>query len=97
MIFGRVAGSVVATRRSDRVEGPKFLLVELTDCRGGSPGSRDFLVAVDGVGAGVGELVMVTQGPSARQTTRTDRQPVDALICGIIDLVEERGAVAFRK
>ena len=95
MIFGRVAGSVVATRRSDRVEGPKFLLVELTDCRGGSRG--DFLVALDGVGAGVGELVMVSQGPSARQTQRTDRQPVDALICGIIDLVEERGGIVFRK
>ena len=95
MIFGRVAGSVVATRRSDRVEGPKFLLVEQTDCRGGGRGG--FLVALDGVGAGVGELVMVAQGPSARQTPRTDRQPVDALICGIIDLVEERGAVVFRK
>jgi len=95
VIFARVAGSVVATRRSDRVEGPKFLLVELTDCRGAGRG--EFLVALDGVGAGVGELVMVTQGPSARQTGRTDRQPVDALICGIIDQVEERGAVAFRK
>ena len=95
MIFARVVGTVVATRRSDRVEGAKYLLTELTSCRGEPKG--DFLVALDGVGAGVGELVVITQGPSARQTPRTDRKPVDALICGIIDLVEERGAVAFRK
>lgn len=95
MIFAKVAGTVVATQRSDRVQGPRFLLVELAGCRG--EGRGDFLVALDGAGAGVGELVMVTQGPSARQTARTDRQPVDALICGIIDLVEERGAVVFRK
>jgi microcompartment protein CcmK/EutM len=95
MIFGRVAGTVVATRRSDRVEGPKYLLAELTSCRG--EGKGDFLVALDGVGAGVGELVMISQGPSARQTGRTDRQPVDALICGIIDVVEERGGVVFHK
>jgi microcompartment protein CcmK/EutM len=95
MIFARVVGSVVATRRSDRVVGPTFLLTEASDCHGRPRG--EFLVAVDGVGAGVGELVMITQGPSARQTRATDRQPVDALICGIIDLVEERGAVAYRK
>jgi microcompartment protein CcmK/EutM len=95
MIFARVVGTVVATRRSDRVEGPRFMLTELTSCRGEPRG--DYLVALDGVGAGIGELVMIAQGPSARQTPRTDRQPVDALICGIIDLVEERGALAFRK
>jgi ethanolamine utilization protein EutN len=71
------------------------MLVELADSRGSA--RREFMVALDGVGAGVGELVMVTQGPSARQTPRTDRQPVDALICGIIDLVEERGAIVYRK
>jgi microcompartment protein CcmK/EutM len=95
MIFARVVGTVVATRRSDRVEGPRFMLTELTSSRGEPRG--DYLVALDGVGAGIGELVMVSQGPSARQTPRTDRQPVDALICGIIDLVEDRGAVVFRK
>ncbi len=95
MIFARVAGTVVATRRSDGVAGGKFLLVELCDQRG--RGRKDYLVALDGVGAGVGEVVMVTQGPSARQMPLSDKKPVDALISGIVDLVDEGGEVVFRK
>jgi microcompartment protein CcmK/EutM len=95
MIFARVAGTVVATRRSDGIPGAKFLLVELCDQRG--RGRRDYLVALDGIGAGVGELVMVTQGPSARQMAFSDKKPVDALISGIVDLVDENGEVVFRK
>jgi carbon dioxide concentrating mechanism protein CcmL len=95
MIFARVAGTVVATRRSDGVAGAKFLLVELCDQRG--RGRKDYLVALDGVGAGVGELVMVAQGPSARQMPMSDKKPVDALISGIVDLVDEGGEVVFRK
>jgi microcompartment protein CcmK/EutM len=95
MIFARVAGTVVATRRSDGISGAKFLLVELCDQRG--RGRRDYLVALDGIGAGTGELVMVTQGPSARQMQFSDKKPVDALISGIVDLVDENGEVVFRK
>ena len=95
MIFARVAGTVVATRRSDQLPGAKYLLVELCDQRG--RGRQDFLVALDGIGAGVGELVMVTQGPSARQMSFSDKKPVDALISGIVDLVDENGEVVFRK
>jgi len=95
MIFARVAGTIVATRRSDNLPGAKYLLVELCDQRG--RGRQDFLVALDGIGAGVGELVMVTQGPSARQMSFSDKKPVDALISGIVDLVDENGEVVFRK
>jgi microcompartment protein CcmK/EutM len=95
VIFGRVAGTVVATRRSDQLPGAKYLLVELCDQRG--RGSQDYLVALDGIGAGPGELVMVTQGPSARQMAFSDKKPVDALISGIVDLVDENGEVVFRK
>jgi len=95
MTFARVAGTVVATRRSDGIPGAKFLLVELCDQRG--RGRRDYLVALDGIGAGTGELVMVTQGPSARQMQFSDKKPVDALISGIVDLVDENGEVVFRK
>jgi microcompartment protein CcmK/EutM len=95
MIFARVAGTVVATRRSDALPGAKYLLVELCDQRG--RGRRDYLVALDGIGAGVGELVMVTQGPSARQMAFSDKKPVDTLISGIVDLVDENGEVVFRK
>jgi len=95
MIFARVAGTVVATRRSDELPGARYLLVELCDQRG--QGRRDYLVALDGIGAGAGELVMVTQGPSARQMSFSDRKPVDALIAGIVDLVDENGETVFRK
>jgi microcompartment protein CcmK/EutM len=95
MIFARVAGTIVATRRSDELPGAKYLLVELCDQRG--RGRGDYLVALDGIGAGVGELVMVTQGPSARQMRFSDKKPVDALISGIVDLVDENGEVVFRK
>jgi microcompartment protein CcmK/EutM len=95
MIFARVAGTVVATRRSDQLPGAKYLLVELCDQRG--RGRKDYLVALDGIGAGTGELVMVTQGPSARQMQFSDKKPVDALISGIVDLVDENGEVVFRK
>jgi len=95
MIFARVAGTVVATVRSDGIPGAKFLLVELCDPQG--RGRKDYLVALDGIGAGPGELVMVTQGPSARQMPFSDKKPVDALISGIVDLVDENGEVVFRK
>jgi len=95
MIFAKVVGTVVATRRSDELPGAKYLLVELTSPKG-EP-RRDYLVALDGVGAGVGELVIVTQGPSARQMAFSDKKPVDALISGIVDLVDEGGSVAYRK
>lgn len=95
MIFGKVAGTVVATRRSDEVQGAKYLLVELCSHRGEL--RKEYLVALDAVGAGVGEMVMVSQGPSARQTRISDKKPVDALISGIVDLVDERGDIVFRK
>jgi microcompartment protein CcmK/EutM len=95
MIFARVVGTVVATRRSDELPGAKYLLVELASPKG--EGHRDYMVALDGVGAGVGELVIVAQGPSARQMAFSDRKPVDALISGIVDLVDERGSVVYRK
>jgi microcompartment protein CcmK/EutM len=95
MIFAKVVGTVVATRRSDDLAGAKYLLVELAGPRG-EP-RHDYMVALDGVGAGVGELVIVAQGPSARQMPISDKKPVDALISGIVDLVDERGSVVYRK
>ena len=73
MTFARVAGTVVLTRRADTVPGARFLLVEA--CTPRLEGRGEYLVAVDTVGAGEGELVMVAQGPSARNTA-ADRPPV---------------------
>ena len=95
MIFGIVAGTVVADSRSDGVEGARHLLVELCSYKGKPTGK--FVVALDQHAAGPGEMVMVSQGSSCRQTEQTYQKAVDALIVGIIDLVEADGRVVYRK
>jgi microcompartment protein CcmK/EutM len=95
MIFGLVAGTVVSTQRGDTMAGAKHLLIRKCSHRG-EPGS-DYLVVLDALGAGPGEIVLVSQGSSARQTELSDKQPVDAVVIGLVDLVEERGEIAFRK
>ena len=95
MIFARVTGTVVCTLKDEKLVGSKLLLVQPVDLAGSSKGSP--LVAVDSVGAGEGELVLLVQGSSARQTTRTDGRPVDAVIFAIVDTVEQNGKTAFKK
>jgi microcompartment protein CcmK/EutM len=90
---GRVRGTVVATQRSDKVEGARFLLVE--DCDQGGTGKGEYLVALDMVGADRGQLVLLTQGSSCRWTTRTDDRPMDTLVVAIVDAIDERGAVRW--
>lgn len=85
MFIGRVAGTVVCTRKVEGLTGFKLLLVKKLDLEDRETG--DFAVAVDVVGAGHGERVLVVSGSSARQTTRTDKKPVDAVVAGIIDTV----------
>jgi ethanolamine utilization protein EutN len=85
MFIGKVSGTVVASRKVDGLSGFKLLLVKKLDLARKETG--DFTVAVDVVGAGVGETVLVVAGSSARQTERTDKKPVDAAIVGIIDSV----------
>jgi microcompartment protein CcmK/EutM len=94
MTFGIVAGTVVSTNKSNAPQG-RYLVVQECDRRGGR--KESCLVALDLVGSGVGEMVIVAQGSSARQTGLTYEKPVDAVIVGIVDLVEENGAVCFRK
>lgn len=95
MIFGIVRGTVVSSVKSDTTEGTKYLLVDL--CNHHAQLKGNYLVALDGVGAGRGELVIVAQGSSCRQTETTKQKPIDALIVGIVDLIEERGSVSFKK
>jgi microcompartment protein CcmK/EutM len=93
MNLARVRGTVVATQRSDKVEGARFLLVE--DCDQGGAGKGEYLVALDMVGADRGQLVLLTQGSSCRWTTRTDDRPMDTLVVAIVDAIDERGAVKW--
>lgn len=95
MILAKVAGTVVADRRSDSIDGGRFLLTE--SCGPGGEPAGDYLIAIDPLGAGIGELVLVSQGSSARQTELTDRKPIDAVIVGIVEIVEESGSVVYRK
>ncbi|MFA3782865.1 EutN/CcmL family microcompartment protein [Melioribacteraceae bacterium 4301-Me] len=86
MILGKVIGTVWSTRKDENLVGAKFLIVrhlnlDLTP-------KEATVVAVDSVGAGVGEVVLVAQGSSARQTTFTKNKPVDAVIMAIVDKLD---------
>lgn len=86
MILGRVVGTVVATRKDERLEGFKLLVVQAVEPDGRVKDS--YVIAVDTVDAGVGELVLVVSGSSARMVSGCADRPVDAAIAGIIDAVE---------
>ena len=86
MLLGRVIGTVWATRKDPKVTGMKWLIVRALKLDR-TPADA-FVVAVDAVGAGVGETVLVTQGSSARQTELTANKPIDAVIVAIVDDLE---------
>ena len=92
MFLAQVVGNVVSTHKNPDFEGMKLLLIQPHIKKGRSlVPSGSSVVAVDSVGAGNGELVMFTQGSSARLTPRTKQAPVDAVIVGIVDTVELDG------
>jgi len=83
MTLGRVVGTIVATRKDSRLEGAKLLIV-----RAVSPDGKEeagYVVAVDTVGAGNGELVITVAGSSARMADGCKEKPVDCVIVGIVD------------
>jgi ethanolamine utilization protein EutN/carbon dioxide concentrating mechanism protein CcmL len=91
MKMGRVVGAVVASRKDEKLQGLKLLVVQNLDLELGN--ERGYVVAADAVGAGAGEVVLYATGSSARQTTRTDGRPVDAVIMAIVDEYDVGGAV----
>jgi microcompartment protein CcmK/EutM len=95
MQFARVIGNVVCTRKDDKLTGTKLLLVQPVSIEGDPKGNQ--IVAIDAVGAGNGELVLIVAGSSARQTKRTEGNPVDATIMAIVDFIERDGNVVFKK
>lgn len=96
MQIARVKGNVVSTSKSEKLGGLKLLLVKPIDLdtmeEKGSP-----LVAIDAVGAGEGEVVMVVGGSSSRQTAITDGKPVDLSIVAIIDSIDMENKRVFDK
>lgn len=86
MILDRVIGTVVATRKDDRLHGRKLLVARLVDVDGQD--EKGHIIAVDTVGAGVTEVVLIVQGSSARMAFSCKDCPIDAAIVGIVDTVE---------
>lgn len=82
MIIGKVTGSIVATRKNEKLVGCKLMVVDILESMNGG-NSR--IIAIDNVGAGIGEVVMVAQGSAARIGCNLDNSPVDAAIVGIVD------------
>jgi microcompartment protein CcmK/EutM len=95
MKLTKVVGTVVATQKQPKLEGHKLLVVEDVDTNGKPKGT--YVVAVDTVGAGIGEVVLTVAGSSARMTEATRDCPVDATIVGIVETVELQGKVTFKK
>lgn len=81
MLIGKIVGSVVSTRKNEKLIGSKFMIVETC----AQTGDTKRIVAVDNVGAGIGELVLVATGSAARVGCDQERAPIDAAIVGIID------------
>lgn len=96
MYAAKVIGTVVCTRKDDRMNGLKMQVVQpvslLTLQDEGKP-----VVAIDAVGAGISEIVLVVGGSSARQTARTTNTPVDATIMAIIDFIDIDGKKTYTK
>ena len=86
MILAKVVGTVVATRKDERLLSNKLLIARPMDPRGTAEGA--YLVAVDTVDAGVGETVLIVSGSSARMAAGMKDCPVDAAIVGIVDSVQ---------
>ena len=86
MFLGKVIGTVWSTRKDEKLIGSKFLIVKELDLENNF--KTNFVVAVDSVGAGVGEIVLCATGSSARQTNQTKDKPVDAVIMAIVDKLD---------
>jgi microcompartment protein CcmK/EutM len=86
MLLAKVVGTVVATRKDERLVSSKLLVARPIDPSGTPEGH--YLVAVDTVDAGVGETVLIVSGSSARMATGLKDTPVDAAIVGVVDHVD---------
>ena len=95
MIFAKVLGNVIASINAVGIEGSRYMIV--APCNASGVQGEGELVALDLMGSSPDEFVLVSQGSSVRQTDITKDKPIDAVIMGIVDIVEEGGKVVFRK
>lgn len=95
MLIGEVVGSVVSTRKDEQLESFKLLVVQVHD-HANKPKDQ-YVVAVDAVGAGPGDVVLYASGSSARQTTITKDKPCDAVVMAIVDSWDVDGKNVYEK
>jgi len=91
----QVIGTVVATHKDPKLNGCKFLIGKEIRLDGSM--TDTYHVAVDSVGAGPGEVVIIVRGSSARLTEATDKKPVDTAIIGVVDEIEVGGQIVWKK
>ena len=82
MLKGKVVSNIVSTRKQPALVGSKFLEVRLIE---NNEMTDKFIIAVDSVGAGIGEIVLITTGSSARLALHNQETPTDAVVVGIVD------------
>ncbi len=82
MLKGIIRGTIVSTRKQEALVGSKFMELQLIE---NGELSDKFIIAIDSVGAGIGETVLVTTGSSARLALHNTNAPADAVIVGIVD------------
>jgi microcompartment protein CcmK/EutM len=95
MLMGKVVGTVVATHKDEGMTGFKLLVVQNVDLT--MKLTSSYVVATDSVGAGLGEVVIVVQGSSARLTDTTKNKPVDAAVICIVDTIDVDGKLIYEK
>ncbi|MAB77987.1 MAG: ethanolamine utilization protein EutN [Planctomycetes bacterium] len=95
MQIGKVIGSVVATQKDEKLENTKLLVVQVHSHQ--NEPTSDYVVAVDSVQAGSGDMVLFATGSSARQTTLTEDRPCDAVIMAIVDSWDLSGENIYEK
>lgn len=95
MQIGRVVGSVVATQKDERLEALKLLVVQVHDHE--NRALEQYVVAVDAVQAGPGDLVLFATGSSARQTELTEGKPCDAVVMAVVDSWDVDGQNVYEK
>ncbi|HUR28708.1 MAG TPA: EutN/CcmL family microcompartment protein [Planctomycetota bacterium] len=95
MLIGKVVGSVVSTQKDEKLEGRKLLVVQVHNQQ--NKPLDQYVVAVDSVQAGQGDMVLYATGSSARQTTLTENRPCDAVVMAVVDSWDLGGANVYEK
>ncbi len=95
MLIGKVVGSVVATQKDEKLEGRKLLVVQVHNQQ--NKPLDQYVVAVDSVQAGPGDMILYATGSSARQTTVTEGRPCDAVVMAVVDSWDLGGANVYEK